>query len=118
MSKESIPSLADLEVTQYELHWEQKTLCSVFLERVRGQSDIKRWAIRQHRGNCLGKTPESNGYFFFTYESLPSSRDEDYYREYRWSTAVEAHEFWVKNRKRIAATPIEYLEIVREMRGI
>jgi hypothetical protein len=49
---------------------------------------------------------------------LPSSRDDDYYREHRFDNAEEAYQFWIENRNKILATQREWIEFVRMMRGI
>ena len=108
------PMLDDLEATQYELHWNADTLRGVYLEQVRGYG-VKRWAIRRG-GDCLGKTPSDAGYFFFISELQPSSRDEDYYREYRWESAEVAYKFWLDNRLCIAVTHRDYLAFMEVMK--
>jgi hypothetical protein len=73
------------------------------LNRVYGIG-IERWAIRIGDQQALGKTADKDGFYSFDIESLPSSRDDDYYEEYRWLSAEEAFIFWQKNRHIIAAT--------------
>jgi len=62
--------------------------------------------IRNH-GSALGKTPDNHGYYHFSIECLPSSRDDSYYCEYRWDTAEKAFKFWRENRSKIIATNLE-----------
>ena len=76
----------------------------VHLELVYGLDDrgktIERWAIRQG-GNVLRKTPNDEGMYFFEYEPMPSSRDDEFYKEFRWDTKEDAYDFWERNRHRI-----------------
>ncbi len=72
----------------------------------------ERWSISKS-GRCLGKSPNDDGYFTFTFESSPSSRDDVYYQEYRFNTAAEAYQFWNDNRSRIIATQIEIINYYR-----
>jgi len=110
-------SLKSLKITEYELMWDQSSLRRVSLQLRRGLG-CERWAIVQNTGNCLGKTPNEHGYFTFDYEPLPSSRDDDYFREYRFVTPEEAYQFWQENRCWILATPAERMAFVKKMRGI
>lgn len=96
--------LHDLKVMTYELEYDPIAQHSITLARVPGRN-CERWAIR-NGGFALGKI-EIDGIFLFALEPMPSSRDEAYYREYRWSSAVQALRFWNENRHRIVATYAE-----------
>jgi len=91
----------DLKVMTYELEYDEIAQRSITLERVYGIG-CERWAIRDGPF-ALGKT-EVDGVFLFVLETQPSSRDDRYYQEYRWSSALMALEFWNENRERIVAT--------------
>jgi len=107
--------MKNLKVTEYELAWDQPSLRAVSLQLRRGHYG-ERWAIVQDdTGSCLGKTPNEYGYFTFDYEPLPSSRDDDYFREYRFDTAESAYRFWQENREWILATPAEQMAFVKEV---
>jgi len=100
--------LADLPVVAYELLHDKRDDDNVLLEMVRGRG-VVRWAIRR-RGDALGKTPINNHYFFQC-ESLPSSRNDDYYNEYRFTTPEEALSFWNKHRPHIIVTALEHYNL-------
>jgi hypothetical protein len=108
--------LENLKITEYELLYDKKSLRSVVLQLRRGRG-CERWLISR-AGDCLGKTPNAHGYFTFEYEPLPSSRDDDYYREHRFDSAEKAYQFWIENRNKILATQREWIEFVRMTRGI
>lgn len=93
----------DLKVLVYELERDDLTRESITLDRVYGIYR-ERWAIRAHLSEALGKTPDEGGYFLFSIEPMPSSRDEKYFQEYRWRTLDDALRFWNENRPRIVAT--------------
>ena len=107
-----ITMLKNLKITEYELLWNEPSLRCISLQIRRGIG-CERWAIARGDHDCLGKTSNSYGYFIFARESLSSSRDDAYFREYRFDTAEEAFRFWQDNRQYILATPEEYLEFVR-----
>ena len=96
--------LFELKVLAYELERDPIEAPSITLERVKGMN-CERWAIRDG-GFALGKI-EDGGVFLFALEPKPSSRNEAYYREYRWSSARQALQFWQENRHRIVATNAE-----------
>ncbi len=98
--------LDTLKIMSYELKWDSVFQGNVTLERIYG-INIERWVIRLHSKNALGKTPCERGFFHFTEEPSPSSRDEEYYHEYRWSSALSALQFWNDNRDRIVASHTE-----------
>lgn len=108
-----MPDLADLKVASYELLYDEAESTLVLLEMVRGRGCI-RWAIRRH-SSALGKTA-IHGRHFFQIEPLPSSRDDDYYEEYRWPTAEAALTFWNENRPNIIATSAEHYDFAVAMR--
>lgn len=89
---------------QYELEFDEESMTEITLDRVRGIGCF-RWAIRNME-MALGKTLKG-GCYHFSPEILPSSREDEYYREFRWETKEEALEFWIENRPRILATPRE-----------
>ena len=94
-----------LKIIQYELEFDEIRQCSIVLEHIYGIGRV-RWGIRNH-GSALGKTPDNHGYYHFSIECLPSSRDDSYYCEYRWDTAEKAFKFWRENRSKIIATNLE-----------
>lgn len=50
-----------------------------------------KWAIRSGDSECLGKDGE------WIHEPIPSSRDEEFYRMYRWDLMAEAIAFAREN---------------------
>jgi hypothetical protein len=106
--------LDDLKVMSYELELDKDTDFSISLECVPGIG-CERWAIRWAQ-NTLGKTPV-NGFYLFSHEPLPSSRDDAYYKEYRWKTAQKALLFWLNRRSHIVATSRERREFARRTRA-
>jgi len=108
--------IQNLKITEYELLFDKPALRSVVLQLRRGRG-CERWSISR-AGDCLSKTPNEHGYFTFDYEPLPSSRDDEYYHEYRFDTAEEAYQFWVDNRSKIPATQTEWFEFIRMVRSM
>jgi len=98
--------LEDLKILQYELDFDDTRGDSIILERIYG-INCERFGIRRG-GSVLGKEPDEYGYFHFQREPIPSSRDDEFYAEYRWSSVEEALEFWNTNRAGIIATSSEY----------
>jgi len=95
----------NLKVLEYELLFDQETLRSITIQCRRSYSG-ERWSINDGQMS-LGKTPDRNGYFVFSIEPLPSSRNDKYYLEYRFNTVASAYMFWLKNRPKILATPAD-----------
>lgn len=111
--------LSSLKITEYELLVDEPSLRSVVLRcRPRhvngGITDL--WAI-QRGSDCLCKVPNKRGYYTFDYEPLPSSRDGNYYIDYRFNDAIEAYDFWNTFRAKILATQDEYLDFVKKVNG-
>lgn len=98
--------LEDLKILQYGLGFDDTRLDSIILERIYG-INCERFGIRRAGGSVLGKEPDEHGYFHFQWEPIPSSRDDEFYAEFRWSSAEEALEFWNTNRAKIVATNSE-----------
>jgi hypothetical protein len=93
-----------LEVSEYVLERNEDGVRVVTLNSIPYPGGV-RWGIYTHDGFVLSK----NDCLFFV-ECPPSSRDDDYYEDFRWETAEEACAFWVKNLHRIPATAAERRE--------
>lgn len=91
--------LEDLKVIEYELAVVDGFFYNVTL-RLRSGINRERWSISLG-DSCLSKTPDERGRLGFEFELIPSSRTEDYYREYRFDTAENAYRFWLENKHRI-----------------
>jgi len=104
--------VAKLPVTEYELFYDEESQRSVTLAQIRGTGCVVRWAIKQG-SECLNKVPVRGGYYMFSTEPLPSSRDDDYYQDHRFATADEAYDFWMAKRRKILVTKTDWEAFVR-----
>ena len=93
-------SINELKVLEYELKHVTEKLTSIKLVRVRG-INCERWEIRAFDHLVLGKHPHEDGQFYFSIDPLPSSRDDHFFKEYRWNAAEKAYKFWMKNKNKI-----------------
>jgi hypothetical protein len=72
-------------VNSYLLFWDERRLSDTSIVATKYEAQtVTKWAIRR-RGDCMSK---KNGNF--DYEPQPSSRDEKYFKEYRFDTPEEA----------------------------
>jgi hypothetical protein len=79
--------------TAYQLEFDEFKSIDVQLVMMRGTNGITRWAI-QERGYVFGVDGE------WVYELKPSSRDDEYYRRYRFSSVKEALKMWFAHKGR------------------
>lgn len=84
-------NVSELLITEYELHvfYESEYERDVVTLR-RTSKNPERWAI-YHNPFVLNK---KNGRF--CYDPLPSSREDNYFKTYRFDTAEEAIQYWEK----------------------
>lgn len=80
-------------VLSYGLSFDVKRLEWILLEATKYDESNKpnSWAVR------IGRTCMSKFTGVFDYEPMPSSRDDDFFNEYRFSTPEEAAECWSKH---------------------
>lgn len=80
-------------VLSYGLSFDAKRLEWVLLEATKYDENNKpiSWTVR------IGRTCMSKFTGGFAYEPMPSSRDDDFFNEYRFSTPEEAAECWSKH---------------------
>jgi len=88
-------NLNDLTVWSYLLENDMDRGKLILLERTSIDPHPEKWAIR-YCGLCLSKQKKK-----FCCETLPSSRDEKYYKEFRFDSEQEAITFWADKRGEI-----------------
>lgn len=98
-----------LKVLKYELEFDGDRMCPITLDRAIGLG-VERWAIRIGDEQALCKVADEDGLYHFYHEVLPSSRDDNYYAEFRWASDKAALKFWHDNRSKILATSREKQE--------
>jgi len=78
------------EILTVGLKWLPNYLCWVIVEATKFDEFQKpiSWAIRKS-SLCLSKKTKE-----WEYEPMPSSRDDEYYEEFRFSSLEEAITFW------------------------
>jgi hypothetical protein len=104
-------SLQNLKVQSYILFEPENTMqkmsYSVTLQ-VRSQIDgSDLWAIYSG-GNVLDKSANE-----FTYEPSPSNRDEQFFKDCRFSTAEEAYNFWIEHHEEQYRQKIESYSLAK-----
>jgi len=87
-----------LKVLKYELYFKKEFCQEITLDLIKG-IDCERWAIKIGEFT-LGKTMVE-GMLVFYKDPLPSERDEEYYKEYRWDNKEDAIKFWEDNEEEI-----------------
>lgn len=87
----------DLTPNSYLIEYNPKNLMSISII-CRKYNEIglpTSWAIIENNDKCMSKF---DGLFY--YEPLPSSRNEEYFKEFRFSSSNEAYDFYCKFHKR------------------
>jgi hypothetical protein len=87
---------AGLKVLTVELASDATGVPFVTLERAVQRGGPDRWAVRRS-GHVLGRDGD------FTYEPLPSSRVERFYKRYRFATVAEAIKVWREHLRNFGA---------------
>ena len=87
-------------ILTYGIHFEKNTHEWITIEATRFDETTNQpvtWAVR------LGRSVMSNITGDFDYEPMPSSRDDDFFKEYRFSSPEEAAKCWEKHYAKVVA---------------